>query len=588
MKKYLLSLTLLLLLPCSIRAANTTTPQWMALDPIGTRAEVFDHNLKAKELFKSGPKPYCLQVLPEEPGYALLYLGSETLFKSTKEPGGIIYLDEQLQATKRQLTLPGRVVKQFYHDESCSWFIFTVNDSETYNLTIVDLALDPADKESLQTIALSSAPACYLLQDWNKLAVATSGSFNPGIQPELLILDLATMEQSLYPLSANPGAIFIIDEDRLLVACGGIQPDQSYLSTFFESSDIQQPTGKAALHLIDSWYHTSEVIEVGYAPLVIIQDHQQANTFYLTSSNTTDTTEPRSSVQVLADTQLRTLVEVAAKPNFITQASNGNLMIMGEADLFLVDPFQAKVIRTQHFNLKPDEILLSVDRLTCYLTYVNSNYLEIINLEDGQSLSRIKLGKGSILGSAKLGDLFSKPQPLVITASEQPISDNGASQNHRICMDETSGLIYALSNGAELCIIDSETNQLKQTISYRGSPYGIHLTPDHRWAILATEEYWYLMDPTRTKPFLTISISKDEDHPAPETGYYSPDGKQLLIPFERYIYIIDLTSGKLSEKVRSRSTDPIITWIKDKPEIPSEELPISDTNDTNDITAENH
>jgi len=556
MKRHLIiGLLLSVLLITATSAASQ--PQWLALNPISDMMEVFGPNFKSEGIEKSGPRPFIIQTLPDKSGYALLYLGSTKTFGGMKDPGGILYIDTSLKPTSKRLTFTGLVIDQFYHNESQTWFIFTTGGKSSNNmLNIVNL-----NQGDVQSVPLPSEPSVYQFNGQNLLAIATSGDTEVQIKPELVLVDLASMAVNRYPLTANPGAIFFKDDDQLLVACGGYREGQK-LFNFFSDTPVETSAEPAQLHLIDIRSKSAKSLPVGYAPLAIIQDNSDKARFFLTSNTEPVPGEPSGMLQILSDDTITSTVKFAAEPVFLIQASSGNLCVLGRNAFFLIHPEQAKILNESRYEMDIDELYMSKDGKTGYITNVNSNYIDAIQLETGEHLAKIKIGKNNFLGNFSLNKVIPKSYPPVISKNGKlEIKPDRISANSRMILAENTGLIYVLAGDARVDIVDISTHTVKRSIGFDGNAYGIHLTPNSKFIVVPTETYWHLLDPNKNKPILSILINSEESKKAPQTAYYSPDGSQLIIPFENTLYIIDTVQGKLAGKVKTKMHDARITWL---------------------------
>lgn len=558
MKRFLLVFIILMLSVSATALGNS--PRFVALDPIGNRMEIFGADLKSAGFVKTGPRPYNVKPLPDHTGYVLLYLGSETMVGAMKDPGGILYLDNQMNPTSRKITFSGLVISEFYDKELNTWFVFTAenpkSENTTHTLNIVQL-----QDGTVQTVSLTSAPAFFKIKDASKLAVATVGNSEAKIKPELFLIDLTTLACDTYPLTLNPGAIFFIDNDRLLVACGGYHKSQNYLFNLFESSDTQT-TEPATLHLVNTRLKTVKTITTGYSPLAIIQDQSKPDVFYFASTAEPNSSEPSGLVQVLSGDVVTAQLQIDTEPVYLAQARTGNLCILGRDEFFLIDPVNSKIVTKLKYDLKIDALRLSPDGKTGYLTNVNSNYMDIINLSDGNRQVRLKIGKPSILGSFSLNKLINNAYPPVIGMQKRlQRNPERISRNYRMVPVTDSETMYVTSSNSEVIIVDLKNNTLKGSLKFKGFGFGgIHLTPNSKYIVVPTSSYWNLLKPDQAKPVLSLLINNDDDKSAPENGYYSPDGSLLVIPFEKSIYVINTDAGKFLGRLKSKIENPIIVW----------------------------
>jgi|GEM_PF-636808 len=558
MKRYLIVGLLLgtILLTAAFAAPQS---QWLALNPIGDTMELFGSNFKSGGTVKSGPRPYSIQALPNNSGYALLYLGSNKTFGGMKDPGGILYLDASLKPTSKKLSFTGVVLDEFYHNELQTWFIFTgVRDSGKSSnnmLNIVNL-----NQGDVQSVSLKSEPSAYRFNGQNLLAVATAGDNETNAKPELVLVDLASMATERYPLTANPGAVFFKGDSQLLVACGGYREGQKLIS--FLSDTPEKPSEPAQLHIIDIQAKTVKSLPVGYAPLAIIQDGEDNNTFFLTSTTDPVSGTPSGMLQVLVNDKITATVKFAAEAISLSQASSGNICVLSRDAFFLIDPHQAKILNESRYELQIDGFLLSPDGKTGYITNINSNYIDAIHLETGERLAKFRVGKNTLLGNITLNKIIPKSYPPVIGMRDKlNVRPDGVSVNNRMVMDEKTGLMYVLTGTPQVDIVDTSTHTVQRSVVFNGNAYGIRRTPNSKYIVVATETYWHLLDPNQNKPVLSILITDEENKKAPETAYFSPDGNLLVISFENTLYIVDTVQGKLAGKVRTRFADARIAWL---------------------------
>jgi hypothetical protein len=88
----------------------------------------------------------------------------------------------------------------------------------------------------------------------------------------------------------------------------------------------------------------------------------------------------------------------------------------------------------------------------------------------------------------------------------------------------------------------------------------MHPTPNSKFIVVPTPKFWNLIDPNQNKPILSIRFNSKTEESAPETGYYSPDGSLLIIPFENTLFVVDTATGKFLGKAKTKIKNPIIVW----------------------------
>lgn len=556
MKRFFWLMNLFLALPLVVAEAAPDKVSWLTASSSGNRVERFYATGASKDAYKAGSKPFSLKPLPDQSGYALLYLGAKSFLGGVKEPGGIVYLSNDLQPIGKKLPFSGLVRHEFFREDLGAWFVFTAESSGFIekNHTLTAICLQTGVKRE---ISLESAPSLYQMIDPGRLAVLTSGDAQSSSPPQLILVNLNDWTTSAYSLSKNPGALFVIDSQRLLVACGGDKPG----SGFSLNTGDAAATEEAILHLIDLAQQTITRIPAGYAPLAIVQDRQQSDKFYLTTSLRSHSIDPASLVQVLNGQAITASLELDVDPVFIAQAATGNLCVLGRQEFLLIDPQSNRVIRKTHYDMRPEELLFNDAETVAYLTNVNSNFMEVIDLHDGNTLARVQLGKSSLLRGFRLSKLLPASYPPVIGMPEKLEPLKEVPTNRRMIMDAGAGRLFVLVGTSEVAVVDLATNRVIRSLPLSGAAYGLHLTPNRAYLAVPTETHWHLLDPDRLEPVvLRMAITNDEDSRAPEAGYYSPDDQLLIVPFENTLFVVDAVQGRLLRKIRSRTPNPVILW----------------------------
>jgi hypothetical protein len=88
------------------------------------------------------------------------------------------------------------------------------------------------------------------------------------------------------------------------------------------------------------------------------------------------------------------------------------------------------------------------------------------------------------------------------------------------------------------------------------------LSPNGKYVVLSTDDAWYLIRPDGKKTGASVILRPTlvDQQPAPQTGYYSPDGRWLAVPDRYQVALFDTDQGKLVGLLSTNSTDPVLCW----------------------------
>jgi hypothetical protein len=553
MKRYSLMLfALLFLFPFNTWAA---APGFLILDQSTNLVGVVNNNLKTINSLKIGPCPSAIVPIPENNGYLLMYQGREGMFGGFGTPGGLIYLDSELKLTAKKIVLPGIVIKDYYFKDSATWIFITINkDNAASPATVTVLNLKAGVTSQFD---LDSLPTTWQFNsNHSQLALTTpftTGSSNKQTVAQLVLIDLSTLKLKTFPISPNPGGIFFMNEGKVLVACGGFRVTFSFI--FGSTNDNSDESLNACLHWINTDTGNEKITKLGYSPMVIIQDSTVPETFYTASIDSIKDKDPNGTFRKLTDGEIVAEVKFAAEPVKLLQTKQGTICLFAKDEFFLIDQKCSKIL-TEYKDIV-DRLQLNDNESVGYLRV--GNFIEIIDLTSGTQITKIKISS-PLFGSLDFGNLLPSALPLV-TGMKPPTDDKPvyASVNNQMILNRDSSRLYFPSQ-SEVKSIDLKTYQTISAIRcYQGKPYGIHLTPNEKYVVLATESEWTLLDPTQKKPVLQIPLSTG-DYP-PTTGYYSPDGNLLVIPSNSYLYLVDCQNGKLISTLRTDIKNAVITWL---------------------------
>ena len=566
MKRTLLFLLLIVYLLPSISLARDLNG-FFVLGQIRNTVEVYAGQERMKS-FKSGPQPARVIANPGNPGYILMHCGAK------KKSGGLTFLDQAFKTVTRK-ELPGIVVQDFYLKKTGLWLLFTVSsdkDNPDSNLTYYDLKTGTTD-----TIRLNGQPVVYRFNEGHtELAIGTLGNAKTKVPAELVLIDLTQKQVRNFPVSANPGAVFKTASGKIMVACGGYRNSQRYPSKMpLEKTATAELAG---LHWIDTSSGETRLLQLEYSPLLISQDQYDLDTFYAVSANVygdpneeklgivlgsdySVTDKPEATFYIITSGKIVATLDLQKQPYRLIQTSPDRICLQGDKELLIVDLSEPipKLLDYRH-DKSIDQFLVNPDGTIGYLSNINSNFLNIIDLKSGKGLETVKVSDSFFIGKLFLKFFGSDLPPVIQTASIGSLEATGLTQNRRMCFSKDFSELYILAGGPEVCVMDLQTNKVKTKINFKDDHYGIHLTPDGKYIVVAAENGWHLLDPTASKPIFSLNFYLDESEQGPGQGFYSPNGDLLIVPFKNYLYLIDPIQGCSLGKTRTKTLNPLIFW----------------------------
>lgn len=561
MKRYILIFGLLfLLLPLNSRAAS---PDFLILNQLSNQVTVVGSDFKPLHSFKAGPGLNVLKPLPDGKGYGLLCNGSKNLLGNVSTPGELFLLDSNLHPTGQKISLPGLVIQNYFLKASSIWAIITQNKTASplmrpkATITLVDL------KNSTESdFEANSVPTSYQFNsDRSLLALTVLGSSAENIPAQCLLIDLNLRTMKSYPVSANPGGIYFINERNILVACGGFGNPSRYSSTLPIERFDDKPVN-ASLHWIDITTGQEQMTSLGYSPMVVVQDQNFADTFYVVSRDKIDSdgSLSQSTFSQFSNGTLRSEIKLPTDIVQLTQVKSDNICLYGRNDFYIIHPADEKILNHLTYNLEIEKLLLNEDKSVGYVTAINSNYVDKIDLITGKLQFKFKISS-SLFGGIGLSGLFPKKLPPV-AGMIPPVDDDAylVSTNNRVLMTDDFNRLYALASRSEVIGVDLSTGlQISSCTFNMGKSFGIHFTPDKKLIVVETDAIWYLLNPEQKKPVFSLPLSSTNTFPQP--AYYSPDGSILAIQNNGYFYFVDCQNARLAGKLRTKYQKAMIAWL---------------------------
>jgi len=559
MKRFLFLLLLTFL--GGSQLAIAANPGFLLFDAGRETVEVMSDDCRSAATFEAGPRPAKLVTLPDRQGFALLYRGSGKIFDIGNKPGGIIMLDGDYRPTGKKVELPGLVINESYLNRNGWWIIFTTGQSGSEQSPILNII--NLETAAHRQISLESIPSAFAVYGEKELAVTLLGNQERKLQPQLVLINLTDFKTRTFPVGFNPGAIFFIDENRLLVACGGFRESMKYPEKILmETAPKAVP---ATVNLIDAAASQVESIPAGYPPLTVVQDPRQPETFYIAGVNDAYPDKPSGSLWILRKNTVSAALKVAAEPVNLFPTASGNLCLLGREELYLIDPAAEKIIKELKLELKTQSFQISREGAFGYLSPQNSSYLHKIDLTTG-AYQKIKIAQAGLLGTFSIGNPFPDPFPPV-TGMEpvRQVALNNAASDQKMFFSADYQNLFVLSGRSEVSVVDLNTNRTDQKLKFKGKAFGIHPVPSGKYIVASTDTYWHLLSAERTNPILSVPILpavQDGPGPLPLVGYYSPDGKRLIIPYEKNLYVIDTENAKYLGKFKTKVWNPVVIWAE--------------------------
>ncbi len=558
MKRYILIIGILLfLVPLNSQAASTN---FLIMDQLSNQVTIVGSDFEPLYSFKAGPGPNVLKPLPDGKGYGLLCNGSKNLLGNVSTPGVLFILDSNLHPTGQKINLPGLVVQNYFLKASSTWIIITQNKTANSlnkfkaTVTLVDL------KSGTETyFEINSIPTSYQFNsDWSLLALTVLASSDKSIPAQCLIIDLNLRTMQSYPVSANPGGIYFINEHKILVACSGFGNPSRY-SSAFPIERLDKPVN-ASLHWIDIKTGQEQITSLGYSPIVVVQDQNITDTFYVASCDTIDSNVSQSTFAQFSDGTLRSELKLPTDIVQLTPVKDGNIGLYGRHNFYIIHSVDGKILNHFSYDLEIKNLLLNDDKSEGYVTAENSNYIDKIDLTTGKLQFKFKISS-SLFGGIGISGLFPQKLPPVM-GMIPPLDDsaNFVSTNNRFLMTDDRNRLYTLATRSEVNGVDLSTGlQISSCKFNMGKSFGIHFTPDKKLIVVETDTIWYLLNPEQKKPVFSLPLSSANTFS--QTAYYSPDGSILAIQNNGYFYFVDCQNARLAGKLRTKHQKAVIAWL---------------------------
>jgi hypothetical protein len=575
-------LTLLLLILFGVTSFSRASaapdrPGFLICDPISNRLELVDPDLKSINRFKIDSKLLKLKRLPKQREYLLLLQGATAKFsKKIKRPGKLVYYNQQFQPAGRQIELPGKVVTEAYLDQANCWLIITTQT----NRTVLNL-VDPVFGSNRQFELEAPPDLLQLNADAGLLALSIVNDHN---RATIKIINLKQATSQEFAVTDIPGALYFGASDQIIVA-GSPNPNAPKKHSFWKATPDFRPSS-AQLTIIDIKSGQQESLPLGETPVTLIQDRANPAVFYSIStnydkqSNQTFGADPSernklqpvgSTFRVIARGREIVQVKLAAVADRISQAPSGNICLLGQSRFWLFDPHAAKLIAESSTDSKFDSISFSFSGQLGYLSSKKGFVLQLIDLSSGKQLTKITAASPTLLEQLQLTldwkALFSNNGTAAVSGvtniqTNQPILQPS---NRQIAIDEGRNRIFRFSKRSKLGISDLKTGQSAGSVKFNDNALGLHLIPHSDYITVVTKKVWYLIDPQKSNPILTVRLDfpgSDADGViSPPKSYYSPDGALLAIFFNQQLYLVKTAPGQLLGKKKTKAQNPSVFWL---------------------------
>jgi hypothetical protein len=571
--KYCLQLLLAILLcvtPCSICSAEPTTG-FVINNRLTNRLEFFSPDLKRVNAFKADSKLLRVKRLPEKNEYLLLFQGASKTGHKAARYGKLVYYNQMFQPTGRQIELPGSVVEEVALQQANCWSIIT---SQT-DKTVLNL-VNPISGVNHQFNLEAPPDLMQLNADSSQLALSVVTKKAATIR----LIDLKQFTIKNWAVAKIPGALYFGAANQIIVA-ESAAPNAPKKQSFWKASAEFSPS-PAQLTTIDIESGKSDSLPLGATPVTIIQDQADPAIFYSVCTTygvqapklfrpdeDNHKSEPiNSTLRMINHGRETVKIELTALVDQITQAPSGNICLLGKSHFFLFDPHAAKLILESSTESRFDSISFSPSGLQGYLSFNKGYGLRLIDLSSGKQLLNIKTGNPTLLQlGTDLMNPFSKTNIPAISGvtNIQATQPTFQPDNRQVAIAKVREEIYQFSKQNELSVIDLKTNQTSNSLKFKGNTLGLHLIPNSNYITVVAKDAWYLIDPQKSKPLLTVALPVPDyfdgkDHEQLRSCY-SPDGKFLAILFEQQLYLIKTTTGQLIGKIKTNAPGMPVIWL---------------------------
>lgn len=551
MKRIIFWVVLIVLLASVSISANS--PLFLIKEQSRNQIDVVGTDYRPVNTLNTDSKPIKIVDLPDNQGYAVLNEGSGSLLGAVKTNASIQLLDPKLTKLTTEFSFSGIVNSELLLQDSMQWIIVTTEKKDSSTINIVNLVTKDHFKYNL-----TSLPVDFQLSpDQSKLAVITVSGSEENPQSQVTVIDLTTEKNQTFKVSHNPGAVFFTGNDQILVACGGYRESMKYsLKTILQKTNKATP---AQIHLIN--LNSAEIsdYQVGFSPLVILQDPNNSEKFYLASVNEPYAQQASGTFRVFENGTINTEIPIKTEPTKLIATPTGNIALFGRVDFYLINPETKSTLTELKLNLKPEELRINHSGEIGYLSVVNSSVIREINLING-SYNEIKLGT-NLFGMLNLVNLLPTTYPPVISMKSNESQSKGQTTvNYRTFLSNDSSKLYSISGLKEISVTDLTTKKTINKINFKGNAFGIYPDPNGKYVIVATNKYWHLIDPTKKKADFSILVNEKDDELFSRTGYISPDGTIMVISAERYLFVVDLVNAKQIAKIKIKNREPLIIW----------------------------
>ncbi|HBF36552.1 MAG TPA: hypothetical protein DDW50_04450 [Firmicutes bacterium] len=559
MKHYFWTICLLLLLiPGNTWSAS---PNFLIMDQLSNNVIMIGSDLKPLSTFKAGPGPSVLEPLPGDSGYALLCNGTKNLLGTVSATGELIYLDSSFKPTQHKITFPGLIIQNYYFKAEATWIFVAQNKTAnslirpTATVIIVNLKNGTENHFSIDSI-----PTAYQFNaDRSIFAFTVLSSNNKTAPSQCILIDLHLQTMKSFQVSANPAGIYFINDHQILVACAGFGNSSRYSSTI--AMDHFDKPVTASLYWIDITSGDEQISNLGYSPMVIIQDKKAKDTFYVASPDNLDSKAPQSTFYLYCNGIKRSELKLPCDIVQLVPVKSGNICLYGRHDFYIIHIDNGKIVAHFRYDLSIDKLLLNSEQNVGYVAAVNSNYIDKIDLTTGTLMFKFKISSSLFGGMMGISGLFPQKLPPV-SGMILPVDDktNFLSDNNRMLMTDDCNRLYTLASRGEVSGINLKNGlQVSSCKFIEGKPYGIHFTPDKKFVVVAADTIWYLLKPEQKKPIFSLPLPSGDG--LPTTGYYSPDGNLLVIPSNGYFYFIDCQNCRLAGKLQTKVQKSVVTWL---------------------------
>lgn len=427
----------------------------------------------------------------------------------------------------------------------------------TPKLYRVDLETLTVVEQNLDTTAC----AISLSNNETMIAVATLGGEASG--SELSVYDTDTLqEKARIGIFKNPGLIeFSSNDQTLLVASYGWNTGLQLPEETYFKAKKPIPGGFTVINTTDWKQVQTQEFGLLSGPFCF----GESGLFYAVTG------EGKDKGKVIAFCTAGKMGEVSLYfvPLMVQeQPGSQQIFALGKNEIAIIKSTGYQIRRTikTDYETRP----LVFDEEYAYIHHVSSGKMSLINLNQLTLEKEVTVGRTGraifkgVLAVATIADNLASVNSSTRSSARPHVNWDWLKYpvGNTVFIPESRKLYMLNSLTNDVTVYDTAQNkEIKKITDVPEKAVYLQLTPNKKYIVLATENYWWkIIDTASDKVVLSLPVTGLLEIDMVKIPYYNPEGNMLYISTRSKVIVVDLKTGNRLEDITTKAKEPVVTW----------------------------